>query len=183
VPSNRSWVDRDQKVEEILDAAEAALRAGGFEGLSIAGLARDLGRAQNTIYWYVKDKDGLLVAVVERASKEALSDLAGLRGRGPIELVLSAVDRLADMKPLVLAMRQRSPHSEDVRAYEDIFDSSLRSLLRDVLRPLVPRRRIEDVADAFELAAQGALLAELTAARRRRLLRQLLEALIDAAVT
>jgi AcrR family transcriptional regulator len=181
VPRNRIDVARDAKLEPILDRAETTLRASGFDGLSIARMARELGVAQNTIYWYFGDKDGVLVGVLERASKRALSQLSRFVGRGPIELILAAVDRLADLGPLDAAMRQRAPHAESVRVFEAAFDSSLNALLRDALRDHVHPEELDDVADAFHLAASGALAQHHPRARRRRLLRRVLEALVSQA--
>ena len=166
-------------MEVILDAAEAALLEGGLAGLSIARLAHELHLAQNSIYWYFNDKDGLLVAVLQRASKRILVDLAAIGPRGPVEQVIAAVDRLADLGPIELAMRQRAPHAATVREFEETFDSSIRNLLRDVLRPLASGTRLDEIADVFQLIAIGALAAKTPQAKRRRLLRRTLVSLLD----
>ncbi len=70
MPKTRHAVDRDEKVEEILAIAERRLRDGGFEALSVAAIARELGVAQNAIYWYFPSKDHLFVAVLERMLQE-----------------------------------------------------------------------------------------------------------------
>jgi len=49
-------------MDEILALAQARLREGGYEALSVAALARELGLAQNAIYWYFPSKDHLFVA-------------------------------------------------------------------------------------------------------------------------
>ena len=178
MPRNRAEVPRDEKIELILGAAEVALRQHGWAGLSVAGLARDLGLAQNSIYWYFTDKDGLLVAVLEQASKRALGDLAALGRKGPVEQLIAAVDRMADMGPLEAAMRHRAPNSTVVRAFERTFDSSLRNLLRDVLRPVVSDAALDDIAEVFQLTATGALACGIPQTDRRRLLRRTLDALL-----
>jgi AcrR family transcriptional regulator len=52
--------------ESIVDAAMRVVAAGGFDQLSIRGLAADLGVAPMTIYRHVADKDDLLDEVVDR---------------------------------------------------------------------------------------------------------------------
>ena len=178
VPRNRPELPRDDKVDAILDGAESVLIASGYDGLSVAQLARDLHLAQNTVYWYFGDKDGLLVAVLERAAKRVLMKAAALERRGPIEQILAVVDQLPDLGPVIAAVRQRAPRSDPVRAFERSFDSSVRNLLRDALRPLVQPSELDEVADAFQLAAIGALAQPLPRAKRQRLLRRTLEALL-----
>src|SRR4051812_50227265 len=74
----RTKIDREAKVEAILDLAERRLREGGYEQLSVAALARELGLAQNAVYWYFPAKDDLFVAVLRRM----LADLAPPKPRG-----------------------------------------------------------------------------------------------------
>src|SRR5258708_23998933 len=72
MPSNRAARLRDEKVVEILDLAEVQLLAGGYSAMSVAAIARTLGIAPNTIYWYFPSKDHLLAAVVERLMTRAV---------------------------------------------------------------------------------------------------------------
>ncbi|MEA2447967.1 MAG: hypothetical protein QOK47_1604, partial [Actinomycetota bacterium] len=73
MPKTRSGVDRDQKMTEILDATERQLRAGGYNAVSVAGIARELGLAHNAIYWYFPSKDHLMVAAFEHIVKKLLA--------------------------------------------------------------------------------------------------------------
>ena len=52
MPATRHEVDRKDKVIEITAAAERQLLDGGYGSLSLASIARELGLAQNSIYWY-----------------------------------------------------------------------------------------------------------------------------------
>jgi TetR/AcrR family tetracycline transcriptional repressor len=65
VPRRRAqWgtITRDQ----VIAAATLAIRAGGYEQLTIRSLAADLGSAPMSLYRHVKDKDDLLDGVVEQ---------------------------------------------------------------------------------------------------------------------
>jgi AcrR family transcriptional regulator len=178
VPRNHADVDRGEKERAILDAAEAMLRAAGVAGLSIAALARQLGVAQNSIYWYFPGRDGLLLGVLQRATKAALTDLAALEPAGAVVQLVAAVDRLADLAPLEAAMRSRAPHAPAIATFQSDFDRSLGSLLRDVLAREVPPAAVDDVADAFRIAATGALAVDLPPADRQRILTLLLRSLL-----
>lgn len=52
--------------KQIVDAAERAVRAGGYEQLTIRSLAADLGVSPMALYHHVRDKDDLLDDVVDR---------------------------------------------------------------------------------------------------------------------
>src|SRR2546428_3966186 len=94
MPRTRSKIDRDTKISQILEAAEQRLRKGSYEALSMAGISRDLGVAQNAIYWYFPSKDHLLVATLKWMfiKPRAPSRQAGL--------VDSTLDFIAELKEL-----------------------------------------------------------------------------------
>jgi TetR/AcrR family transcriptional regulator, tetracycline repressor protein len=52
--------------EQVVDAAERTVRAGGSEQMTIRSLAAQLDVAPMSLYRYVRDKDDLLDAVVDR---------------------------------------------------------------------------------------------------------------------
>ena len=54
------------KREQIVDAAERAVRAGGYQQMTIRSLAADLGVSPMSLYHHVRDKDDLLDEVVDR---------------------------------------------------------------------------------------------------------------------
>src|ERR1041384_1429373 len=66
MPKTRPAESRDDKMNEILTAAEGRLREGGYQALSVAAIARELGLAQNAMYWYFPSKDELFVATMNR---------------------------------------------------------------------------------------------------------------------
>src|SRR5947209_19805946 len=69
MPRTRAELNREDKMAEILEAAERRLTEGGFEALSMIGIARDLGLAQIAMYWYFPSRAELLVAVLRRMLK------------------------------------------------------------------------------------------------------------------
>src|SRR5437660_12556488 len=83
MPRTRAELNRDDKVAEILDVAERRLLEGGFEALSMVGIARELGLAQNAIYWYFPSRAELFVATLRRI----LEGIAGRKPRGEQNVV------------------------------------------------------------------------------------------------
>src|SRR5207245_7470833 len=64
MPRTRPELNREDKMAEILEVAERRLRESGFEGLSMIGIARELGLAQNAIYWYFPSRAELFAAAL-----------------------------------------------------------------------------------------------------------------------
>src|SRR2546427_4737709 len=107
MPRTRHEVHRDDKITEITAAAQRQLLDGGYGALSLAAIARELGVAQNSIYWYFPSRDHLFVAVLRQLitefphRKPSASESVGDRA-------VWIVNRIADWHPLVVAMQERS---------------------------------------------------------------------------
>jgi TetR/AcrR family transcriptional regulator, acrAB operon repressor len=63
----------DESRRRILDAAEELFAEQGFEKTSFVDIAARSGISRGSIPWHFKNKDGLLLAVVERANQRYLS--------------------------------------------------------------------------------------------------------------
>ena len=177
VPRTRTEVEREAKVEEIVDAAARRLRDGGYEALSVAGIARELGIAQNAVYWYFASKDHLFVAALERM----LLDIHARKpppDRALEKKVLFFVEQLAGMADVRAAMQERARKSEVVAAFTQALDSLWRQMLTNVLRGKVPDDELDEAAATLLATLQGALLAEHTPAERRRIVRFALRKLV-----
>jgi AcrR family transcriptional regulator len=178
VPRTRATVDREAKVDEIVAAARTQLQDSGYSGLSVIGIARTLGVAQNAIYWYFPTKDHVFVAAVDRMLHEILEQKP--RSGTPLRHVLWFADRLYEFQDLRITMHDRARHSEVVAAYEADVVALLRMLLRGSLSGTVPAAEIDDVVDALMALCDGVLLRTgLSAARRRRLIELGYRRLID----
>lgn len=169
MPRTRATVDRDEKVDEIVAAARVQLQEGGYSGLSIVGIARSLGLAQNAIYWYFPTKDHVFVAAVDRMLHEILEQKP--RAGTPLRHVLWFAERLHEFQDLRVTMHDRARDSEVVAAYEADVIELLRALLSGSLSDTAPAAEIDDVVDALMALCDGVLLRTgLTSARRRRLI-------------
>jgi hypothetical protein len=128
VPRNRRDVDREEKVAQILDAAESVLTVGGYDALSFTDLAEDLGLARNALYWYFPTKDDLFVAAAARSFTRALSNppvKAGYARR-----IAWGVDRLAELQPLNMALHDRARHSKAAASLKDAVREQMCERLR-----------------------------------------------------
>jgi len=156
-------------VAEIVDGARLRLADGGYEALSVAALARDLGVAQNAIYWYFPTKDHLFVAAVEGI----LHDILARKPRKGtcLDEVLWFAERLNEFQDLRITMRERARTSEVVAAFEADVVALFRVMLVGALRDHVDGDRLEDTADAVMALCEGVLIRTLSRAQRRHLIR------------
>ncbi|RZU19306.1 TetR family transcriptional regulator [Kribbella rubisoli] len=105
-----SFADRTKRRlrDELLDAAQEAVVAGGYDGLRMAEVARRTGVSRQTVYNEFGDKWGLLEAVAARETERFLLDVnnAIAEQPNPIDGLRAAVERaltLAGENPLIKA--------------------------------------------------------------------------------
>jgi len=166
VPRTRTTLDREAKVGEILDEAVAQLRAGGYGALSVARIARDLGVAQNAIYWYFHSKDELFVAAVERMLRDVVARKP--QQRSTRAKVLWFVDQLAQVEHVRSAVRDRARESDVVARFAAELDATWHTMLTNVLTNELPDPRQRAIAvDALIATIQGVLLSPSSRNERR----------------
>lgn len=154
MPRTRIEADRDSKVVAILDAAERQLRTGGGSAFSVAAIAREIGVAQNTVYWYFPSRDHLLVAVLERA----LSRLVASKRAQRLDLadeIVWFVERLHDLAPLRGPLLERAAESPVVGEFAARFQGLLRTMLTNALRPHVPAEELDLAVGVFSATVEG----------------------------
>jgi AcrR family transcriptional regulator len=169
VPQNRVAISKQDKIEQILAAAEERLRAGGYDSLSVSGLARDLRLAPNSIYWYFGSKDELFVAAIERT----LQDIAAKKpstSTSPVHRLLWFTDQLAPVWALCGSLYELRDGSEVVAAFVTRLESLISTMLANALREQVPTRDLPRAADTLRCVIEGAYVRRLDRATRRRVL-------------
>ncbi len=57
---------RDERVNQILDAAELVFAQKGFNQARMEDIAEEAGLSKGTLYLYIKDKDDLIVSILDR---------------------------------------------------------------------------------------------------------------------
>jgi AcrR family transcriptional regulator len=178
MPQTRGQISREDKVEEILDLAQTRLLEGGYEALSVAGMARELGLAQNALYWYFPSKDHLFVAALRRM-------LAGVAARKPshdeadeIERILWFTDQFQELSDLRAAMRERARSSEVVAGFVTELDELLSRMLSNTLSDRIAADELPLAVETFRATVEGTVVKGLDRAERRRVLTFALQRLI-----
>src|SRR3954467_6168065 len=168
MPKTRTDVDRDAKVAEILDLAEGRVRDGGYAALSVAAIARDLGIAQNAIYWYFPSKDHLFVAVLERMLRDIVARKPPRRG-GLERQVTWFVDQLAELSGARAALAEQARVSPVGAEFAAALNDTWRRMLTNVLSDRVAAQDLPLAVDALLATIQGVLAADLKPAQRARI--------------
>ena len=92
----------EESRRRILDAAEELFSEKGFDRTSFVDIAERSGISRGSIPWHFQNKDGLLIAVVERAIQRYIpSDLSSYDSAGLREL-LDRVQELAEQPTAAL---------------------------------------------------------------------------------
>ncbi|MEA2201422.1 MAG: TetR/AcrR family transcriptional regulator, repressor of the mexAB-oprM multidrug resistance operon [Solirubrobacteraceae bacterium] len=179
MPKTRVEVPKQEKVDELVAAAEHRLRTGGYEELSVAAIARELGIAQNAIYWYFPSKDHLFVAALERMLRDIAARKPS-RSNDRVERVLWFTDQFAPLWKLQGAMAERARTSKVAGEFVDNLDELLSRMLSNAFRGQVPDAQLALAVQAFRAAVEGTFVKELDRPERRRVLSFTLERLIGA---
>jgi AcrR family transcriptional regulator len=174
----RTELERDAKVGEILEAAEHRLREGGYEALSVAAIARELGLAQNAIYWYFASKDHLFVATLERMLKE-IAARKPAHSVGVIERILWFTDQFQVLSHLRGAMNERARESQVVADFVAELDALLSRMLSNALGGHVPAKELPVAVETFRATVEGCFVRGLDDGARQEVLRFTLAQLME----
>jgi AcrR family transcriptional regulator len=172
----RLELDREEKVAEIVEAAERRLHKGGYPALSMVSIARELGLAQNALYWYFPSKDHLFIAALERTLQRIVASKPPRQG-GIDRRVMWFVDRLAELDHVRSSMHERARVSPVVSDFVARMNAVWRRMLTNVLADRVPKPGLELAVDTLLATIQGVLSQDLGPARRRRIVGFALERL------
>src|SRR2546426_2646170 len=167
MPRTRSELERDAKVDEIVEAAERRLRKGGYEALSVAGIARELRLAQNAIYWYFPSKDHLFVATLERMLREIAARKPSHEEVGPVERILWFTDQFEALSHLRGAMKERARDSQVVADFVEELDTLLSRMLSNALRGHVEADELPVAVETFRATVEGTFVKGLDRRARR----------------
>lgn len=181
MPRTRATESHDAKTAEILEVAERRLREGGYEALSVAAMARELGLAQNTIYWYFPSKDELFVATLRRILKQLAARKPSAQA-GRIDQILWFTDQFQELSDLRSAMSERARHSQVVAEFVAELDALLSRMLSHALADHVPSGELRLAVETFRATVEGTFVKGLDRRDRHRVLRFALGQLIPEEV-
>jgi TetR/AcrR family transcriptional regulator, cholesterol catabolism regulator len=178
VARTRSELERDAKVSEIVEAAERRLREGGYEALSVAAIARELGLAQNAIYWYFPSKDHLFVAALEGMLQKIAARKPKHEEAGPVERILWFTDQFQALSDLRAAMSDRARDSGVVADFVERLDALLSRMLSNALSGHVHADELPVAIETFRATVEGTFVKGLNKRARREVLTFALERLM-----
>jgi AcrR family transcriptional regulator len=148
--------------------AERRLRDGGYDQLSIAAMARELGLAQNAIYWYFPSKDELFVATLERM----LHEIAARKPKGAdtVTRILWWVDEFEPISGLRPAMTERARSSPVVADFVAELEELLSRMLSNALKASVGDEELPRVVATLRATIEGTFAKGLPREQRREVL-------------
>src|SRR5262245_37305911 len=100
-----------ERREQLLDVATAVVRAEGFGALSIDRVAREADIARTVVYSQFENLDGVVVALIDRAEKRALEQIASVVPLAPPE----------DLTPDALLLQSITTFTTLVRDNPDVW--------------------------------------------------------------
>lgn len=130
---NKRDVDPQVKRDEIEEAASKLFAEHGYAATSMAMVAAEAGVAPNTLYWYYKNKDDMLVAALNRLVAEGLAEHAKMR-EAPLGTQLRwLINHMMRASKLVSTVHARLEHSEVIRDWHTQFHQMMDALLVEQL--------------------------------------------------
>jgi AcrR family transcriptional regulator len=172
---------REERREQLLDAALDLLAAEGFGGISMEAVAREAEIAKTVVYDAFANKEELLQALLEREQQHAFTDIVAALPKPPLEgdplailgesitAFLDAVRRRPASWRLILLPAEGTPPS--VRAYVD----RNRELLLRQIEPMVAwgekqlgLEQVDPELTAYTILALAESSARLTLTQPRR---------------
>lgn len=177
MPKTRVDETRDHKAAAILEVAERQLRDGGYAALSVAAIGRELGVAQNTVYWYFVSKDELFVAALRRMLEQIHARKPSKKA-GKVERILWFTDQFEELSGLRAAMTERARSSAVVAEFVNELEALLARMLSGALAEDVPPDQLPIAVEAFRATVEGTFVKGLDRRERRKVLTFALQRLI-----
>ncbi len=130
MPVNRSGQPAAEKRAQLASAARSMFLTQGYEATSMNQIAKEAHVTPNTIYWYFKDKDELLIAVLSDLMQEDLMAYAKeAEHTSPVDQLVWLVGRLRKVSTLISTVHSRMRESDSINAWHDHFHAVFEHLL------------------------------------------------------
>lgn len=151
----------DESRQRILDAAESLFAERGFDRTSFAEIAERSGISRGSIPWHFQNKDGLLIAVVDRSIDRVLSrDSPAPPSLSDVFSDYVAWARHGDSALVFMVASEVMRSSGSVREQYQQFLDQRQLMIQRWLR----RQRPDGVQDAFAETREAAFAAALSGA-------------------
>ena len=186
---NRPDRTHEDKTAEILAIAQRLFLELGYDGTTIAAIAREAGVATNVVHWYFATKDDLFVAALDSLQSEDLAEAEqrfARSTRGQQEEVLAALLtefawRRLDRYGLIATLHERSHCSPVVAEFHDRAHRRYASYLGQAIdRCPVPAADRKLVVDALITAVEGLVMHHASKREAKRMMTFLTKRLVAA---
>ncbi len=158
MPRNKIQQNSEEKRTEIVAAARALFLEAGYETTSMASIAAAAGVASNTIYWYFRDKDELLVAVLDAELDRGMAEFLDAPDTDFTGRVLGVVRQLERAHRLVATVHARVPISPVISAWHDRFHGMTEMLiLLEMYQAGVSTKSAKALAKIWVFTVEGLL--------------------------
>lgn len=170
MPRNKLEQQPAEKRQEIVDAARALFLEVGYESTSMTAIAAAAGVASNTIYWYFKDKDELLVAVLDAALEEGLSKFLDSLATDSTGRLLMVVNQLQQASRLVATVHARMHLSPAIAAWHDRFHELSETLIQAEMNEAgIPPEKAKSLVKIWVFTVEGLLAHPTSEAEKREI--------------
>lgn len=165
---NKRLQDREEKRIEIINAARKLLLKEGYESTSMTKLAAAAGVAPNTIYWYFKDKDEVLVSVLNTELKERMAEYTQRTFTDWTERLLWIVNQFELTSRLVSTVHARLLLSPEINTWHDRFHTICEAMAKaEIHRTGIATDNIEAQAKIWAFTIEGLLAHQITDDQKR----------------
>lgn len=170
MPRNNRMQDREEKRNLIIDAAQQLFLREGYEPTSMTRLANAASIAPNTIYWYFKDKDDVLIAVLNRELAARLADYLKQSFTDMAARLLWVVHQLELVSPLVSTVHARALLAPAIQVWHEQFHRLIEAMLRVELEAAgIAANHLEAVMNIWVFAIEGLLTHPLSASQKQQI--------------
>lgn len=189
MPRNRPDRTRDDKTAEIVAIAQRLFLEQGYDGTTIAAIAREAGIATNVVHWYFATKDELFVAALESLQSEDLEEAQERLSRstpGEEEKILGAlltefVWRRLDRYGLIATLHERSHCSSVIAEFHERAHRRYADYLgRAIERCPIPATERKLVVEALITAVEGLVMHRASKREAKRMMGFLAKRLVAA---
>lgn len=168
MPRNKRLQDRDEKCAEIIKVARRMFLDTGYEATSMNRLAAETGIAANTIYWYFKDKDDVLVAVLNAEFAERWQAYQQCPLVRPADKLLWFIEQLEHASRLINTVHARVQLSAPINAWHERFHLLTEGLLsQEIAQRGIDAERRNTLMKIWIFTIEGLLAHTMSAEQKR----------------
>lgn len=131
---NKRDIDLKVKQEELEVVASRLFLSLGYDGTSMNMIARELGVAPNTLYWYYASKDELLVGVLNRQMSASLARLPAIADKPLAEKLAWALNEFEESRELVSTVHARLEKSAVIHQWHEQFHAFVEAAVSQALQ-------------------------------------------------